>query len=76
MRPCARSERASRRLRAAAAKSFTLAEWEEFVRLGQELADCLRAHVQKEEMALLPVIDDTMDAETEARLYQEYVENA
>ena len=62
--------------RAAAAKSFTLAEWEEFVRLGQELADCLLAHVQKEEMALLPVIEETMDAETEARLYQEYVEDA
>jgi iron-sulfur cluster repair protein YtfE (RIC family) len=62
--------------RVAAAKSFTLAEWEEFVRLGQELADCLLAHVQKEEMALLPVIEETMDAETEARLYQEYVDNA
>jgi len=61
---------------AAAAKSFALAEWEEFVRLGQELVDCLPAHVQKEEMALLPVIEETMDAETEARLYQEYVENA
>jgi hypothetical protein len=33
------------------------------------------AHVQKEEMALLPVIEDNMDPETEARLYQEYVEN-
>jgi len=30
--------------------------------------------VQKEEMALLPVIQENMDAETEARLYQEYVE--
>jgi hypothetical protein len=26
-------------------------------------------------MALLPVIEETMDAETEARLYQDYVEN-
>jgi len=32
--------------------------------------------VQKEEMALLPVIEEAMDVETEARLYQEYIENA
>ena len=55
---------------------FHAAEWEEFVRVGQELADWLLAHVQKEDMALLPVIEETMDAETEARLYQEYVEDA
>jgi hemerythrin-like domain-containing protein len=61
--------------RAATAKGFAPAEWEEFMRLGQELGDRMLAHVQKEEMALLPVIEETMDAETEARLYQEYVEN-
>ncbi len=61
--------------RAVAAKGFTPPEWEEFMRLGQDLGDCMLAHVQKEEMALLPVIEETMDAETEARLYQEYVEN-
>jgi hemerythrin-like domain-containing protein len=61
--------------RAAAVKGFAPAEWEEFKRLGQELSDRMLAHVQKEEMALLPVIEETMDAETEARLYQEYVEN-
>lgn len=62
--------------RAAAANGFTPAEWDEFTRLGQELGDCMLAHVQKEEMALLPVLEESMDAETEARLYQEYVENA
>ena len=61
---------------AAAANGFTSADWEEFMRLSQELGDCMLAHVQKEEMALLPVIEETMDSETEARLYQEYVENA
>ena len=61
--------------RAVAAKGFTPAEWEEFTRLGQQLGDLMLQHVQKEEMALLPVIEETMDAETEARLYQEYVEN-
>ena len=62
--------------RAAAADGFTPAEWDEFTRLGQELGDSMLAHVQKEEMALLPVIEEVMDAETEARLYQEYIENA
>ena len=61
--------------RAAATNGFAPAEWEEFRRLAQELSDGLLAHVQKEEMALLPVIEENMDAETEARLYQEYVEN-
>ena len=61
--------------RAVGGKTFAPAEWEEFARLSQELGDCLLAHVQKEEMALLPVIEDNMDPATEARLYQEYVEN-
>ena len=30
----------------------------------------------KEDMALLPMLDDKMDAEKETQLYQEYVENA
>jgi len=62
--------------REAAAAGFDAARWEEFRRLGQELAERMLTHVQKEEMALLPLIDDTMDAETEERLYQDYVETA
>lgn len=61
--------------RAALANGFAPAEWEEFMRLGQELSERMLAHVQKEEMALLPVIEESMDSETEARLYEEYVEN-
>ena len=60
--------------RAASAKGFTPSEWKDFTHLAQELSDLMIAHVQKEEMALLPVIQENMDAETEARLYQEYVE--
>jgi len=45
------------------------------MRLARELSDRMLTHVQKEEMALLPVIEENMDPETEARLYQEYVEN-
>jgi hemerythrin-like domain-containing protein len=61
--------------RAATAQGFAPAEWEEFLRLGQELSERMLSHVQKEEMALLPVLEEAMDAETEARLYQKYVEN-
>lgn len=61
--------------RSAAVSGFRAAEWEEFMRVAQELSDRMLAHVQKEEMALLPVIEENMDPETEARLYQEYVEN-
>lgn len=55
--------------------SLTAAEWTEFRRLGMELCEAIQAHVQKEEMALLPVIEDEMDRETEARLYQDYVDS-
>ena len=61
--------------RAAAAGGFTPDEWEEFRRMAQDLGDRMLAHVQKEEMALLPVLEENMDPETEERLYQEYVEN-
>lgn len=61
--------------RSAALNGFTPVEWETFMRLGQELSDRMLAHVQKEEMALLPVIEENMDAETEAQLFQQYVEN-
>jgi hemerythrin-like domain-containing protein len=73
MRPV--GARVAEMARAAAANGFAQAEWEEFARLAQDLSDRMLAHVQKEEMALLPVIEENMDAETEARLYQEYVEN-
>jgi hemerythrin-like domain-containing protein len=61
--------------RTALTNGFAAADWEEFTRLGQELSERMLAHVQKEEMALLPVIEENMDDETEMRLYEEYVEN-
>ena len=53
--------------------SFDAARWAEFRQLGQQLVNSLVPHAQKEDMALLPMLEDQMDAETEARLYQEYV---
>ena len=58
----------------AAGRSFDGAAWDEFWRSGQELAERIRGHVQKEEMALLPAIEDAMDPDTDARLYQEYAD--
>jgi hemerythrin-like domain-containing protein len=60
--------------REASAQPLDVAKWDEFRRVGQELCERTLAHVQKEEMALLQVIEDRMDPDTEARLYQEYVD--
>jgi hemerythrin-like domain-containing protein len=61
--------------RAAAGRGFDEAGWDEFRRLGLELCERMLAHIQKEEMALLPLIDESMDAETEARLHHDYAES-
>lgn len=61
--------------REAAVQGFDAARWDEFRRLGQQLCERMLAHVQKEEMALLPLLEEAMDADAETRLYQEYVEN-
>jgi hemerythrin-like domain-containing protein len=58
------------------AHGFDVARWAEFRRLGQQLYDCLVPHARKEDMALLPMLDDLMDSEKEAQLYEAYVENA
>jgi hemerythrin-like domain-containing protein len=52
---------------------FDAAAWDQFRRLGHELCERMLQHVQKEEMALLPVLEESMDSDTELRLYQEYV---
>lgn len=62
--------------RGATKTGFDETKWEEFCRLGQDLSGLMQGHVQKEEMALLPLIEDSMDAQTEARLFEEYLETA
>ena len=62
--------------RGAAERGFDREGWDEFRRLGHDLCELMLAHVQKEEMALLPILEDGMDAETEARLLEEYLETA
>jgi hemerythrin-like domain-containing protein len=59
--------------REAATSGFDEASWAEFRRLGQEFCERVITHVQKEEMALLPLLEETMDANAEMQLYEEYV---
>lgn len=70
MRPI--GERLAALARAGAANGFDDDSWAEFRRLGLELCERMLFHVQKEEMALLPLLQDSMDSETEARLYEDY----
>jgi len=58
------------------ANGIDAARWGEFRRLGQQLYDYLVPHARKEDMALLPMLDNVMDADTEVQLYEKYVENA
>jgi hemerythrin-like domain-containing protein len=62
--------------REAVSTGFDQAKWTEFSRLGQELCERMLAHVQKEEMALLPLLEENMDSETEMRLFEEYAATA
>jgi len=50
-------------------------DFEDFRRLGQELCERTLTHVQKEEMALLPLLEEMMDAQTEAALSEHYAGN-
>jgi len=62
--------------RAAAASGFDAASWSEFCRVGQDLAPRLIAHAHKEEMALLPLLDESMDADTDMELFEAYTATA
>jgi hemerythrin-like domain-containing protein len=61
--------------RAGEANGFDDANWTEFRRVGTELCERMLVHVQKEEMALLPLLEESMDGEVEARLFEAYVGN-
>jgi hemerythrin-like domain-containing protein len=57
-------------------RGFDESGWNKFRQLGAELCERMSAHIQKEEMALLPLLEENMDPETEVRLYQNYLGNA
>jgi hemerythrin-like domain-containing protein len=61
-------------VREAQSEGFDGARWSEFRRLAQEFCERIGAHVDKEENALLPALEESMNAEVEAQLYEEYAE--
>ncbi len=61
--------------RAAAASGFTPAAWNEFRPLARQLAEQLTTHAQKEEGVLIPLLQDSMESETEEQFYTAYVMN-
>ena len=57
-------------------RGFDEETWAQFRNNASELCERMLVHIQKEEMALLPLLGEVMDPETEARLLQEYMEPA
>lgn len=57
--------------REAAAQGFDAGRWDEFRRVGNEYCFLMYAHIEKEDMALLPAVEATMDPQTETRLMQQ-----
>jgi hemerythrin-like domain-containing protein len=58
--------------RAAQQNGFDTMRWKEFQRTSTDYFSRMLLHVQKEEMALLPLIDDIMDRDTETQMKKIY----
>ena len=56
----------------ARAAGFAAHTWAQFHATGAELIERLVSHVQKEEMGLLPALDDLLDDEADGRLALEF----
>ncbi len=54
---------------------FTPDQWRDFHSYAGELIERMFAHIQKEEMALLPMLDELLDDETDLELSTRYGEN-
>jgi hemerythrin-like domain-containing protein len=61
--------------RVAAASGFLPPGWNEFCMSARQLAEQLTAHVHKEEGVLVPLLQDSMESDTEEQLYTAYVMN-
>ena len=61
--------------RAAAAGGFDARSWQAFQRVAAELCDRLLGHIHKEEMALLPLLEDNLDPAADASLHEAYAVN-
>jgi hypothetical protein len=58
--------------RAAATGAMDAAGWDTLKQCVLELVERQVSHIQKEEMALLPMLDDLLDEETDRQLAFEY----
>jgi len=70
MRPLGRE--AGSLARAAVTDGFDARGWQEFRRVAGELSDRLLGHVQKEEMVLLPLLEDHLDPALDVTLHETY----
>lgn len=61
--------------RTAQQSGFTPAAWAGYRTLAAELCALLRAHVEIEEQMLLPLLEESLDTDTDARLIAEYAGN-
>jgi len=59
--------------RTARAEGFTAEAWRNFHRLGLELVERTVSHIQKEEMALLPMVEQTLDGAEDEELALAYL---
>lgn len=64
----------SQLLTVAASGSLDASGWQRLRTVALELVERLVAHVQKEEMSLLPALEDLLDEETDAALVTSYAE--
>jgi hemerythrin-like domain-containing protein len=65
----------ARRAAQALEGGFSATEWGEFRSVSGALIERMFAHIQKEEMALLPMLDDLLDSETDMELATGYGAN-
>lgn len=57
---------------AAGRDGFTIESWEAFTHASHEFIDGLRAHVDKEEMGMIPALDDILTEQDDDSLIQAY----
>ena len=60
--------------RVARMDGFTDASWVQFRQSGVELIERMISHIQKEEMALLPMLEDILEEDDDAELMMTYAE--
>jgi iron-sulfur cluster repair protein YtfE (RIC family) len=56
-------------------EGFQAPAWSEFHQLGNELIERLTSHVHKEEMALVPMLEDLLEDQDDSRLLEVYAMN-